>query len=436
MKFRTIASLVLACLWSTMCPGASASAEVLAGDVIDKTNWEKIEGMVPEPILNYVKKGDLTIRVDDLAYDPAEHRLSSYTQNIESNRGKYDVNEEDVIVEVQSGKPPDLVVGPPFPEIDPDDPKAGTKILYNHRYQFYAQGPSAMPYQFRWIGRRGLERVIEGGINNFPMDGYATRKGSGNKENVERYALLQVLAPFDIAGTNILTWRYRDTRLDSTFGYIPAIRRVRRLSPANRSDAYIGSDFCLDDPWIYDGKLSSFEWKLLRKQEGLVPYAFKEVQPLIKESNRCVTSEATPSYEMGYERKDAQTAPWFPSDKTPFVWVKRPVYVLEGRSKDPYYNYGKQIFWMDAGNNQIFVFKVIYDRADEYWKNVLLVFGAVGTEDGSVRTHIPSYLLGIDDRTDHATQVQGFCKDYIITLHDSRQKEKDYSLAGFQRLCK
>ncbi len=436
MRFRTSASLLLVCLWSALCTGALASAEVLAGDVIDKTNWEKIEGMVPEPVLNYVKKGDLTIRVDDLAYDPAEHRLSSYTQTIESNRGKYDLNEEDVIVDVQSGKPPDFVEGIPFPEIDPDDPKAGTKILYNQRYQTYAQGPVAFPYQFRWVGRGGLERVIEGAFKSFPKDGYPPRKGIENKENVERYGIIQVMAPFDIAGTNILNWRYRDPRLDSTFAYIPAIRRIRRMSPANRSDAYIGSDLCLDDPWIYDGKVSSFTWKLLRKQEGLVPYAFKEVQPLIKESDVCVSSEGTPCLEMGYERKDAQTAPWFPSDKTPFVWAKRPVYVLEGRSKDPYYNYGRQIFWMDAGNNFVFPFKVIYDRADEYWKNEWLVYGALSTEDGNITTHLPHYMLVVDDRTDHATQLQGFCKDYIYKFFDSVQKEKNYSLAGFQRLCK
>ena len=436
MRFRTIASLVLACLWSTMCPGVSASAEVVAGDVIDKTNWEKIEGMVPEPVLNYVKKGDLTIRVDDLAYDPAEYRHSTCTQNIESNRGKYDVDEEDVIVEVQSGTPPDFIEGIPFPEIDPNDPKAGTKILYNQRYQNYAQGSQAYPYQFRWVGRGGFERSIEGAYRGFPMDGYPPRKGSGNKENIERYGILQVLAPFDIAGTNLLTWRYRDRRLDSTFGYIPAIRRVRRLSPANRSDAYIGSDLCADDAWVYDGKISFIKWKLLRKQEGLLPFPFKEVKPLIKESKVCVTSEAIPSYEMGYERKDAQTAPWFPSEKTPFVWAKRPVYVVEGRAKDPYYNYGRQIYWLDAGNNLLIVFKVIYDRADEYWKNVWMVWGALSTEDGNITTHLPSYMLCVDDRTEHATQLQGFCNDYIYRLFDSVQKERDYSLAGFQRLCK
>ena len=59
MMFKACASLFLACLWSLSCLGLSATAGVLVGDVVDKTNWEKAEGMVPEPVLTWVKKGDL-----------------------------------------------------------------------------------------------------------------------------------------------------------------------------------------------------------------------------------------------------------------------------------------------------------------------------------------------------------------------------------------
>ena len=115
MRFRTRPSLLLACLWSALCLGSSASADVVAGDVIDETNWEKVEGMVPEPVLNYVKKGDLTIRVDDLAFDPGEYMTSYDKQSLESNKGKYGLNDEDVIIEVQSGKPPAFHRRHPFP---------------------------------------------------------------------------------------------------------------------------------------------------------------------------------------------------------------------------------------------------------------------------------------------------------------------------------
>ncbi len=90
-----------------------------------------------------------------------------------------------------------------------------------------------------------------------------------------------------------------------------------------------------------------------------------------KEGELCTTTTRTPSCEMNYERKDAQTAPWFPSEKNKLVWAKRPVYVVELTAKDPYYNYGKQQIWVDAENSIVVVLKVIYDRADQYWKSIM-----------------------------------------------------------------
>ena len=62
--------------------------------------------------------------------------------------------------------------------------------------------------------------------------------------------------------------------------YIPAIRRARRMSPANRSDAFVGSDLCVDDAWGYAGKVNNFEWKVLRKEQQLVPFFDTDPQPL------------------------------------------------------------------------------------------------------------------------------------------------------------
>jgi hypothetical protein len=405
--------------------------------VIDKTNWEKIGGMVPEQILNYVKKGDLTIRVDDLDFDPREYMSPYDKQHLEPNRGKYDLNEEGIIIDVQSGKPPGFIEGIPFPEIDSNDPKAGSKIVFNNFYHSYTQGNIDWPTRIRWVGRGGQERQVDMSFKQFPMDGLPSKKEYTNKENVERYTILQITAPFDIAGTNILLWRYRDTRPDSTFAYIPAIRRVRRMSPANRSDSYVGSDLCVDDAWTFDGKVSSFTWKLLGKQEGLLPYVYKTVQPLSKEGEVWTTTQRSPRIEMNFETKDAKDAPWFPSEKNPLIWAKRPLYVLELTAKDPYYNYGKMQLWVDAGNCHVTVWKVIYDRAGAYWKNVWLVFAGYASEDKSMTLMIPNFMLVVDDRTDHATMIHVRGPEGLPQrFYDTMQKEGDYSLAGFQQLAK
>ena len=45
-----------------------------------------------------------------------------------------------------------------------------------------------------------------------------------------------------------MTWRYLDPeKEDNNFGILPQIRRVRRMSSGNRSDALLGSHFAVDD---------------------------------------------------------------------------------------------------------------------------------------------------------------------------------------------
>ena len=44
--------------------------------------------------------------------------------------------------------------------------------------------------------------------------------------------------------------RHLDGRPDSVYAYVPAIRRVKRLSGANRSDPQMGSDMTMDDSQV------------------------------------------------------------------------------------------------------------------------------------------------------------------------------------------
>jgi hypothetical protein len=49
------------------------------------------------------------------------------------------------------------------------------------------------------------------------------------------------------------------------------------------------------------------------------------------------------------------------------LWVPVPVYYVEAEPKDPYYNYGRQIFSIEQ-NSFAPVWKQIYNRSGEYWR--------------------------------------------------------------------
>jgi len=111
--------------------------DVSPGDVIDKTNWEKAEGLLPESMLNWLKNGKVVLEIGELSYNPEEYHPPFALESLKTNIGKYALDEHDGIVDATTGKRPRNIIGFPFPEIDPNDPKAGTKILYNKDYVHY-----------------------------------------------------------------------------------------------------------------------------------------------------------------------------------------------------------------------------------------------------------------------------------------------------------
>jgi len=428
---RIVGVFWIALCW-IVCLGSSSRADVSPGDVIDRTNWQKAEGLLPEPVLGWVKRGD-ELRVEELSFKPSEYLPPAVAQSMTANVGRYDIDEDGVLVDVKTGSLPDFVEGLPFPQVDPKDPKAGTKLMYNKSYYSYATGHMICPFQTRWIGRgTGLEREVDCDYLTYVMDGYPGVRGEANPENIEVHSVMRVLAPFDIAGTNVLTWRYRDKRPDNTFTYVPAIRRIRRMSPANRSDAFVGSDFCMDDAWGYAGKVNAFNWKILRKEEQLVPfYDRSPLQLEPSEQGEYLTARGTKEVLWGYQKEGYPGAPWFPVN---LVWVKRPTYVLEIEAKDPYYNYGIQYLWLDAEFFQP-TFKVIHDRSGAYWKVEWQPQCAWESPDKKVLLLGLGCMIAVDDRTEHATVIIFFSRNNR-THFFAKQDRNDYSLGGFQKLCK
>ncbi len=230
----------------------------------------------------------------------------------------------------------------------------------------------------------------------------------------------------------MLLWRFKDDRKDMNFAYVPAIRRIRRMSPANRSDAFVGSDCCIDDAWGYDGRIIAFDWKLVRTQEALVPYKSGDPELLVQnEEGEWDTTRAVKPSIYGYQTEGWKGAPWAPTN---FIWVKRPVWIIQSTPKDPYYNYGRVEFWYDP---ELYFPKygIIYDRAGTYWKAFLVGHQAFQSQDGRMKLMVISIQHMIDDRTHHSSIVENY-SPRNIWRHFMQMDLNDFSLAGFMKFCK
>lgn len=64
----------------------------------------------------------------------------------------------------------------------------------------------------------------------------------------EKRTILFYTAPSNVKGTAFLTYDYPDkTKDDDQWLYLPALRKVRRISAADRGDYFLGTDFTYDD---------------------------------------------------------------------------------------------------------------------------------------------------------------------------------------------
>ena len=388
-------------------------AEAPGGDVIDRSNWEEAEGLLPTPHLQWVKDGKMSLKLGELTYDPSKYFSQDSLDLTVGNVGKYSIDEKGWITETATGKPAKLILGFPFPKIDMEDPKAGEKVMHNKVYTWYLTGSVRINYELLWIGSN-LERSISNMSLLTPLQGWPGVERLKNPEDFEKLGLTVVTEPVDLKGASSMTWRFMHPgKEDSTFAYVPMTRRVRQLSPANRSNAVAGSDLCIDDGNGYDGKVQAFEWKLLRKQEALVPYIDESPMPM--ERTRRGEWASTNQQKIlisGYEDKEWQGAPWAVMN---YIWIKRPVYVVEARAKDPYYNYGLQHLWVDTETYAVF-YKIIQDRAGDFLEGLFAAFTGYRSPGDEMKLHALSHGVMIDDRTGHATGTELISPRHIFAL--------------------
>jgi len=98
------------------------------------------------------------------------------------------------------------------------------------------------------INRQGKKRVRE--ILNWSK--------KIDEQNDKRFSRFK--SPSDVKGTSVLTIEHSDTD-DDQWLYLPALRKVRRISSSDKTDHFMGSDFTFED--IQSEDLEHFKYKIL-----------------------------------------------------------------------------------------------------------------------------------------------------------------------------
>jgi len=371
---------LVALLLGAAAPG---HADVQPGDVVTKANADVVGDLVSPGVVWCLKRG-LQIKV------------SAY-KKIEWNKAYKEATEKNA---AQVKLAPDgralvgYVSGMPFPTLDPNDPQIALKIMWNYDYKPYVtddgdlrnfdadtgplgDGPMNVERHFLLDHLRSLSYIARLYVDPKPE--------LPNPDKVRgKSSLHPILEPFDLKGVGLTSIRYLDPdRQDDTWLYLPSLRRVRRLSSAQRSDALFGQDTDVDSYGGYAGQVPWFTWKFLGEKTVLGSFH----------------SDAFP---VKYCEGNGD-----------FVfcdnWEKRQAYVVEGTPKQPQYAYGKRIIFIDK-ETYLIPFTDIYDRAGQLWKVWLNQYGfrKKATNDGieypDEMPFNPSITM-VDTQLNHATRA-------------------------------
>jgi hypothetical protein len=159
--------------------------------------------------------------------------------------------------------------GPPFPA-----PKSGVEVIWNHILRYRADIAE------RVIGQAAVTRAGSYNMVKFHDETYIGYALPGATEaaldNVILYFIQETVAPARLAGEILLVHETLDQTKEhrKAWLYNPGQRRVRRAPNVAFDNPGTGSDGLRtsDQFDIYNGSPERYDWKLVGKQEIIVPY--------------------------------------------------------------------------------------------------------------------------------------------------------------------
>lgn len=365
---------------------AAGRADVAPGDVITTANAEKVKDLVSPGMYWCVQHG-WPMKITEpksIPWPPL------YKQATEKYSGQVKLAEDRLTMK-------GYVAGMPFPNVDAADKDAAIKIMHNFNYRidmahddldlrnFDADtGPISMDQPLQ-VERHFL-------IDHFRRLWYVSRLYVDPKPELPnpdgihyKETLHPLLEPFDLKGVGFTYYRYLDpARQDDSWLYMPSLRRVRRLSTAQRSDALFGQDTDQDSYGGYAGQIAWSTWKFIGEGEALG--AFHAEHFPVKWADGA--------------------ANWAFDD----VWEKRKVWIIEGESKLPQYAYSKRVIYIDK-ETYAALYSDMYDRAGELWKIWLNdwswkheAFPGAKPSYEEVTPFLPAIVM-VDMQLNHATKA-------------------------------
>jgi hypothetical protein len=326
------------------------------GDVITFDKLDSIRPYLPEEFwanrdFFFYEGMQLEIGPFYRDYSPA----AAYQAATEKFRGQARIGPDESLENYTAGQP--------FPMEDIDckgDPNAGVKIMWDFDYQWEGDGSNARYYYSYWDRGEELPLYYEGTAKTILLSHrvepeYLDRYDGDLFRGEKRKSAfgIEVDAPFDARGILVMTYRYKDSdkprseaKNDDTWVYVPTLRRVRRISSAQRTDSVSGTDFTFDDLRSFAGIVPQYEWECLGEYDMLAPFnTHVKAYPYSRDHN-------FGPYGLSYADDD---------------WEMRKVVKVRMVPKNDDHPYHHKDIYIDK-QTLTALYSFAYDRKEELWK--------------------------------------------------------------------
>lgn len=379
---------------------------------IDGGNVAAYEALLPVSVAERVRAGQYVLHV--VPVDPARFR-ANYTDRFwaasAANKGKFGIDAATGgLTDATTGAIPQRFFGLPFPEIDPADPQAGAQVVHNYRARRMQMDGDIHRFDLTDVTETGeVLRNVKIMLSQRYYVGTTADPPPSLPDNTESRQLAAALAPKDLEGVGVLTWRFNDwTTWDQVWAFLPTIRRVRRVRSSTRGDRVPGFEVQGDDADCYDNKTSYFVWKLIGPAEVIGPLGTATPYALPLQEEPPTRRVLDVAYNRAvYETPGATGAGWFTLDN---AFVRRPVWVVEGTPRDPYYEAGKIALYIDRDLYHGY-YKLTFNKAGELYRTNFCGQAWGRSADGSFAAPTALLMLGVNEKENRGTPAGRFTRE-------------------------
>lgn len=299
--------------------------KVRPGITITKDNHGKylpeLKRLLPDAVfphhINGLKKGWITMPIVKPEYPILN---LAYIEASKNNKGNFKVGPGNKLIGKERWK-----AGAPFP-----DPITAKELAWSSWRRIDSTDDCSFPCKFFLYDKNiKLERTIKAHIGKKMWVGRLlfppVPEFPGNNGFIYYKEHIVILEPFDIRGFCMLRIGYDALdKSDDTYSYIPALRRIRRLTGSDVTDPMLGTDCCYDDFEVWKQKINHKMTFKMEDTEVIVDHRVLNERP-----------------EQVFVRNCFQTE-----------WEIRPVWLLEINTNDPDYAYSKRLLYIsrDSGS--------------------------------------------------------------------------------------